>query len=92
MKTAKKAKKTVMTKIATKVKKDQYGFREGTNVSKLFAALLKGATMEELKKIAGTVASKTMSEFKKSPKENPRGLSAKIEVSDKGIYKIKSHS
>jgi hypothetical protein len=87
MKTKKTATKT--KKVAVK---DQYGFRSGSHVSKLFAALLKGAEIEALKMIAGSVTSKTIAEFKKSPKASPRGRSAKIEVNEKGIWKIKSHS
>ena len=80
-----------LAKARAAVPKDKYGFREGTNVSKLFAALLKGVTMDEAKKITGGVTSATMGEFKKSPKEHPRGRSAVIETSDKGVIKIKSH-
>lgn len=88
----KKAKKKSAKKAEASKQTDHYGFREGTNVSKLFAALLKGAPIEELKKITGAVTSKTMADFKKSQKECSRGRNAVIEVNDKGIYKITKHS
>ena len=90
--TRKVAAKKVAAKKAGEMKRDKYGFREGTNVSKLFAALMAGSTMEELKKITGAVTSKTIADFKKSPKENPRGRSAVIEKGDNNICKIKNYA
>jgi len=94
MKTNKKATKKVAKKAAAKkvtIVRDQYGFREGSHVSKLFVALKKGADIDALKKIAGASTYKTISEFKMSQKKNPRGRTAVVDVNDKGIWKITKH-
>ena len=79
-----------VAKKAAEVKMDKYGFREGSHVSKLFAALVKGATIPDLKKIAGAATYKTIAEFRKGVSENPRGRKAKVEVSDKNVWKLVS--
>ncbi len=92
MKTKTAKTKKAVAKKAAEVKRDKYGFREGTHVSKLFAALMKGATMEDLKKITGAVTSKTIADFKKAPSKSPRGRSAVIESNEKsGVMKIKGY-
>lgn len=98
------AKKTASTKTGHKGKgntdalkkaregtpKDAFGFREGSNTSKVVVLLHKGATMEALKKIS-SVAPKIMIELKGKMGDSSTAREAVITHDEKtGVYKMKS--
>jgi hypothetical protein len=92
-KTTKKvaAKATKKTSPVKKHKVDEHGFREGTLGSKLFKALLKGATKAQLEKIGEKAVGGFLAGIRKPLKSNwPAARSVKwdAKAKEEGIYKI----
>ncbi len=98
-KEGKAAKKTTSTKTGKKAVAgkapaaiDKYGFRKGTKLSAIFAALIKGATRAELDKIGGPAVPGALAGIVKEPADWSAGRSVKWDEGkyEKDIYKIES--